>query len=275
MLSWGLSLSYLVHKYAKFELLILFFNLYVYCRNHFNFFVLADVRNHPILIHCKRGKVKESHWRTSNSFKCLELLMNLHSFICKWSSSIGQGVLWAVSESYRTGACLLCLRSIIALLPPKLDHQIWVLSVSSTSHARCVYSVSSTGAMDVVPKLGACFTRIIIARHDEQSLLFLFYFSYHVVLSWKSNIPLQICSCTSFSYRNINNLLTLFFRCQGNSSRLFVVPLEAIICYNFICYLLNFIGWERWITACMHLRSRLAVVTCNPNVTQDMLFTLR
>lgn len=77
--------------------------------------------------------------------------------------------MWAVSESYRSGPSLLCSRNITTLLLPKLDHQIWLSSVTSMSHTSCVYSISSTASMDMVPESSAWSTKI--APHDIQSYL--------------------------------------------------------------------------------------------------------
>ena len=87
--------------------------------------MVSDVRNHPVLIHCKRGKVPR------NTILSSKLMIPFFIFSCPWILvfsvlfSTALDVWWAASESCRIGAYHLYLKSITAMLLANPGCQTW------------------------------------------------------------------------------------------------------------------------------------------------------
>lgn len=117
---------------SSFSFLMIFIHMYIAsgyssfssCYWTWMLVVIADVKNHPILIHCNKGKVcivgfPINFWNfRPHSFKFWIVLkgLNLFSLQCVlfWGHlcSIGQVVLWVACERSRTGLWLPYLMSI-------------------------------------------------------------------------------------------------------------------------------------------------------------------
>ena len=119
----------------------------------------SDVRNHPVLIHCKRGKVPR------NTILSSKLMIPFFIFSCPWILvfsvlfSTALDVWWAASESCRIGAYHLYLKSITAMLLANPGCQTWgSLNPSMSPAWGIACSDSSTATMTVFRKASAYST---------------------------------------------------------------------------------------------------------------------
>jgi hypothetical protein len=120
----------------------------------------SDVRNHPVLIHCKRGKVPK------NSFLCL-LSWWFFFFLFSWPwilafsvvLSTALDVWWAASESCRIGAYHPSSKSTTAMLLENPGCQTWgSLNPSMSPAWGIACSDSSTATTTVFRKASAYST---------------------------------------------------------------------------------------------------------------------